>query len=118
VVNVQQNAVLGGIPEDRLARYRRYVLEFSENEARKAAAKQQAVGAPRLSRGYGRVSGPKVARRQSIPPPARIRTPGPGSGTGVGARQRARPQLFAIPLCDGFRPFKRCSKRNGLEPQL
>lgn len=40
VVNVQQNAVMGGIPEDRLAQYRRYVLEFAENEAREAAAKQ------------------------------------------------------------------------------
>jgi hypothetical protein len=40
VVNVQQNAVLGGIPEDRLAHYRRLTMEFAENEAREAAAKQ------------------------------------------------------------------------------
>src|SRR6476661_7408762 len=40
VVNVQQNAVLAGIPEDRLAHYRRLTLEFAESEAREAAAKQ------------------------------------------------------------------------------
>jgi hypothetical protein len=33
VVNVQQNAVLGGIPEDRLLQYRRLTMEFAENEA-------------------------------------------------------------------------------------
>jgi hypothetical protein len=39
VVNVQQNAVTAlGIPEERLAQYRRYVQEFEQNEA---AAKQQ-----------------------------------------------------------------------------
>jgi len=37
VVNVQQNAVLAGIPEDRLAQYRRLTLEFQESEAREAA---------------------------------------------------------------------------------
>jgi hypothetical protein len=37
VVNVQQNAALGGIPEDRLLQYRRLVTEFAETEA---AAKQ------------------------------------------------------------------------------
>jgi hypothetical protein len=38
VVNVQQNAVAAGIPEERLLQYRRYVQEFEQNEA---AAKQQ-----------------------------------------------------------------------------
>jgi hypothetical protein len=41
VVNVQQNAVTTlGIPEDRLQQYRRLTMEFAENEAREAAAKQ------------------------------------------------------------------------------
>jgi hypothetical protein len=37
VVNVQQNAVTAGIPESRLAEYRRYVMEFAQSEG---AAKQ------------------------------------------------------------------------------
>jgi hypothetical protein len=41
VVNLQQNAVTAlGIPEDRLQQYRRLTMEFAENEAREAAAKQ------------------------------------------------------------------------------
>lgn len=46
VVNVQTNAVLGGIPEERLLQYRRLTMEFNETEA---AAKQS--GQPPDSKG-------------------------------------------------------------------
>jgi hypothetical protein len=38
VVNIQQNAVMAGIPEDRLAQYRSLTMEFAQQN--EAAAKQ------------------------------------------------------------------------------
>jgi hypothetical protein len=41
VVNVQQNAVMGGIPEERLAQYRRLTMEFAQQNGTAAQQTHQ-----------------------------------------------------------------------------